>query len=192
MDQTAKSLSAIEYCEVFGCDGAALFEYGSWALLPASVPRNQSTPEQNGLRCPSISTSSGYYVAQLPILARTKINGAGKCRLAWIAPDCTALPTFFPKFLKRGPCRGTARRARAGSLLRFEPPIAGYTFRSLASLARRAAVRVLAAASEAFLARAERSSGVIVSKLRLPPFAPIWAIACLSSALDNRFAMARS
>jgi len=40
------------------------------------------------------------------------------------------------------------------------------------SLARRAAVRFFAAASEAFLARADRSSGVIVSSERLPPIFP--------------------
>jgi hypothetical protein len=33
-------------------------------------------------------------------------------------------------------------------------------------------VRFLAAANDAFLARAERSSGVIVSRLRLPPILP--------------------
>jgi hypothetical protein len=40
------------------------------------------------------------------------------------------------------------------------------------SLARRTLVRFLAAAIEAFLARAERSAGVIVSRLRLPPIFP--------------------
>jgi hypothetical protein len=44
--------------------------------------------------------------------------------------------------------------------------------RSARSRARRAAVRLRAAASDAFLARAERSSGVIVSRLRLPPILP--------------------
>src|SRR5215831_10904954 len=41
-----------------------------------------------------------------------------------------------------------------------------------ASRARRSAVRFAAAAVDAFLARAERSSGVIVSRLRLPPILP--------------------
>jgi hypothetical protein len=49
-------------------------------------------------------------------------------------------------------------------------------FARLAS-ANRFAVRFFAAAIDAFLARAERSSGVIVSRLRFPPFAPICAIA---------------
>jgi len=44
--------------------------------------------------------------------------------------------------------------------------------RPLASRASRAAVRFLAAASEAFLARAERCSAVIVFRLRLPPIFP--------------------
>src|SRR6516162_2435333 len=44
--------------------------------------------------------------------------------------------------------------------------------RSLASLS---AVRFFAAAMAAFLARADRSSGVIVSKLRLPPILPPFA-----------------
>src|ERR1043166_8693732 len=43
----------------------------------------------------------------------------------------------------------------------------------LASAARRFSVRFFAAASDAILARAERSSGVMVSRLRLPPFEPI-------------------
>ncbi len=38
--------------------------------------------------------------------------------------------------------------------------------------AGRAAVRFRAAASDAFFARAERSSGVMVSRLRLPPIFP--------------------
>ena len=43
---------------------------------------------------------------------------------------------------------------------------------ALASLARRLSVRFLAAASDAFFALAERSSGVIVCRLRLPPILP--------------------
>jgi len=46
------------------------------------------------------------------------------------------------------------------------------------SRSRRSAVRFLAAAVAAIFARAERSSGVIVSRLRLPPLEPIAAIAC--------------
>jgi hypothetical protein len=42
-------------------------------------------------------------------------------------------------------------------------------FRRFASLARRSAVRFFAAAIDAVFARAERSSGVIVSRLRFPP-----------------------
>jgi hypothetical protein len=41
------------------------------------------------------------------------------------------------------------------------------------SLANWSAIRFFAAASDAFLARAELSSAVIVSRLRFPPFAPI-------------------
>jgi hypothetical protein len=43
--------------------------------------------------------------------------------------------------------------------------------------ARRFSVRFFAAASDAFFARAERSSGVMVSRLRLPPREPMAAIA---------------
>jgi hypothetical protein len=42
----------------------------------------------------------------------------------------------------------------------------------LRSAASRFSVRFFAAASEAFFALAERSSGVIVSRLRLPPILP--------------------
>jgi len=63
------------------------------------------------------------------------------------------------------------------------------TFAS-ASAARRFAVRFFAAASDAFFARADRSSAVIVERLRLPPFDPIAAIACLSSAGVNLDAIA--
>ena len=41
-----------------------------------------------------------------------------------------------------------------------------------ASLARRSAVRFAAATMDAFLARSDRSSAVIVSRLRLPPILP--------------------
>src|SRR5271156_2105841 len=44
------------------------------------------------------------------------------------------------------------------------------------AFARRFAVRCSAAAMDAFLARAELSSGVMVSRLRLPPREPIAAI----------------
>lgn len=44
------------------------------------------------------------------------------------------------------------------------------------SRANRSAVRLRAAACDAFLARAARASGVIVSRLRLPPREPISAI----------------
>jgi hypothetical protein len=43
------------------------------------------------------------------------------------------------------------------------------------SLANRAAVRFFAAAMAAFFARADRSSGVMVSRLRLPPILPPFA-----------------
>jgi hypothetical protein len=57
---------------------------------------------------------------------------------------------------------------------------------------RFAAVRFLAAARDAFLARAERSSDVIVTRLRLPPLEPSWAITWLTMSRDTRFAMLRS
>jgi hypothetical protein len=47
--------------------------------------------------------------------------------------------------------------------------LAGFEERSLAS---RLAVRFLSAASAAFFARAYRCSGVMVSRLRLPPILP--------------------
>src|SRR5580700_4631048 len=69
------------------------------------------------------------------------------------------------------------------------PPVgwthANYFRFALRSLAKRSAVLFFAAAIAAFLALAERSSGVMVSRLRLPPFEPIAAIACRSSSRDN-------
>ena len=63
--------------------------------------------------------------------------------------------------------------------------LAGDFFAFLPSLARRAAVRTLAAAADAILARFDRSSGVIVWRLRFPPLAPISAITRRTSSLDN-------
>jgi hypothetical protein len=57
------------------------------------------------------------------------------------------------------------------------------------SAAKRFSVRFAAAASDAFLARAVRSSGVIVFRLRLPPFDPIAAITCLTRSLVTFFAI---
>ena len=62
------------------------------------------------------------------------------------------------------------------------------------SLARRAAVRFSAAAMDAFVARAERSSAVMVSRLRFPPILPplrpisvmTWDIRSLFSMLHLR------
>jgi hypothetical protein len=54
-----------------------------------------------------------------------------------------------------------------------------FAFRSRAS---RSAVRFFAAASDAFLARAERSVAVMFLAAVLPPFAPIAAIACRSTS----------
>ena len=51
-------------------------------------------------------------------------------------------------------------------------------FLTFLSRSRRSAVRFFAAAVAAIFARAERSSGVMVSRLRLPPLEPIAAIAC--------------
>src|ERR1700722_7367047 len=68
----------------------------------------------------------------------------------------------------------------------FWGPIAGHFFsRFRPSLARRSAVRFFAAAVAAFFARADRSSAVIVSRLRLPPLEPIAAIACRMRSRDN-------
>ena len=53
--------------------------------------------------------------------------------------------------------------------LRAAPFFAGFAARSRSS---RSAVRFAAAASDAFLARADRCSGVMVSRLRLPPILP--------------------
>ena len=46
-------------------------------------------------------------------------------------------------------------------------------------------LRTFAAARDAFFARATRSARVIVSRLRFPPFAPIWAIAFRMRLRDN-------
>src|SRR5260370_12695883 len=51
-------------------------------------------------------------------------------------------------------------------------PSVHFRFAALRSRAKRSAVRFFAAARDAFLARAERSSAVIVSRLRLPPILP--------------------
>lgn len=89
-------------------------------------------------------------------------------------PKLTLLPVrkrlkspsnFFQNW--RAGRRGTARRSRAGSSLRFDPPHHDH-FRFFASRARRAAVRFSAAASEAFLARAERSAAVIHGRVCRP------------------------
>ncbi len=58
-----------------------------------------------------------------------------------------------------------------------------------ASPARRSAVRFFAAAADAFFARAERSAGVMVTRLRFPPFEPIAAIAFRIIAALNSFAI---
>ncbi len=53
------------------------------------------------------------------------------------------------------------------------------------SRASRSAVRFFAAAVAAFLARADRSSGVIVSRLRLPPiFPPLRPISRITSEIS--------
>ncbi len=59
----------------------------------------------------------------------------------------------------------------------FRFPIAFFGNVVWASPASRFSVRFAAAASDAFLARADRSSGVMVTRLRFPPFDPIAAIA---------------
>ena len=56
-------------------------------------------------------------------------------------------------------------------------------FRSRSS---RSAVRFFAAASDAFLARAERSAAVMLLAAVFPPFDPIAAIACRSSVRVSR------
>jgi hypothetical protein len=59
--------------------------------------------------------------------------------------------------------------------------------------AGRSAFRFFAAASEAFLARAERSSGVIVSRLRLPPILPpLRPISRMTSETKSFFSMTPS
>jgi hypothetical protein len=50
-------------------------------------------------------------------------------------------------------------------------------------------LRFFAAAVAAILARAERSSGVIVSRLFLPPREPSSAITCRIISRETRFAM---
>jgi|ERR1700722_10194245 len=57
------------------------------------------------------------------------------------------------------------------------------------SRASRSAVRFFAAAVAAILARAERSSGVMVSRLFLPPREPSSAITCRIMSRETRFAM---
>lgn len=65
-------------------------------------------------------------------------------------------------------------------------PFAFFAFLLARSLANRSAVRFFAAASDAFLARADRSSGVIFLAEALPPILPnfraISAIAARTSA----------
>ena len=63
-------------------------------------------------------------------------------------------------------------------------PLDNY-FDFLPAFANRFSVRFLAAARDAFRARATRSARVIVSRLRFPPFAPIWAIAFRIRLRDN-------
>jgi len=54
---------------------------------------------------------------------------------------------------------------------------------------RRDYLRFFAAAVAAFLARADRSSGVMVSRLFLPPREPSSAITCRIISRETRFAM---
>ena len=88
-----------------------------------------------------------------------------------LGSSCTE--SMYPRHSLGPPVDGTH-----ADYFRFEP----FAVRSRSN---RSAVRFFAAASAAFLARAVRCSGVIVSRLRLPPFEPIAAIACRSSSRDN-------
>lgn len=64
-----------------------------------------------------------------------------------------------------------------------------FAFLLARSLANRSAVRFFAAALDAFFARADRSSAVMVSRLRFPPFAPIAPITCRIRSRDIRLPM---
>lgn len=63
--------------------------------------------------------------------------------------------------------------------------LVGDFFARSPSALNRFSVRFFAAARDAVFARATRSARVMVSRLRLPPFAPIWAIACRIKSRDN-------
>jgi hypothetical protein len=108
----------------------------------------------------------------------------GKARIYYIPTfwkrndSCTVDPTF-------GKTNGTYKKGTDVweiTMIRYSDVWEGAQCFGIVFLLRsrvsRASVRFFAAASDAFFARAERSSGVMVSRLRLPPREPMSAITC--------------